>query len=319
MIDATTSMIFAGALLGFLRFNFPPAKVFLGDAGSMLIGFVLAAITIRSSFKQATAYAFFAPIALLAIPLIDTTAAILRRRLTGRSIYTTDRGHLHHAMAKKGLSPQASLIWVALLTMTTATGAIMSLITRHSEFAVISIGIVLTVLVSGRIFGAAEFELISKRLLGNVRSSLGAGNKPDSKGVQLQGNRDWGGIWEQVCDFAKENGLNEIVLDVNAPWIHESFHAKRKLNKSKRAIGTEWQSELPLISHGRIFGRIVFWTPINSEQCHHDFMQQAVKFSAKIETAVAELCQEETIEKPIVPHDSNEQEGDQPVEAIENK
>ena len=317
IIDATTSMIFAGALLGFLRFNFPPAKVFLGDAGSMLIGFVLAAITIRSSFKQATAYAFFAPIALLAIPLIDTTAAILRRRLTGRSIYTTDRGHLHHAMAKKGLSPQASLIWVALLTMTTATGAIMSLITQHSEFAVISIGIVLTVLVSGRIFGAAEFELISKRLLGNVRSSLGANSKPNSKGVQLQGNRDWGGIWKQVCDFAEENGLNEIVLDVNAPWIHESFHAKRNLNKGKRAIGTEWQSELPLISHGRIFGRIVFWAPVESGQTHHDFMQQAVTFSAKIETAVAELCQEETPTKPRVPHDSNEQERDQAVELLE--
>ena len=159
--------------------------------------------------------------------------------------------------------------------------------------------------------------MISKRLLGNVRSSLGAGSKPNSKGVQLQGNRDWGGIWKQVCDFAEENGLNEIVLDVNAPWIHESFHAKRNLNKGKRAIGTEWQSELPLISHGRIFGRIVFWAPVESGQTHHDFMQQAVTFSAKIETAVAELCQEETPTKPRVPHDSNEQERDQAVELLE--
>lgn len=306
VIDATLCMTITGALLGFLRFNFPPAKVFLGDAGSMLIGFVLAAVTIRCSFKQATAYAFFAPVALLAIPLIDTTAAILRRRLTGRSIYTTDRGHLHHTMAKKGLSPQASLIWVGLLTMTTATGAIMSLITQHSEFAIISIGIVVVVLLTGRIFGAAEFELISKRLLGNFRSSLGATSKPNSKGVQLQGNRDWDGIWKQICEFAAEQGLNEVVLDVNAPWIHESFHAKRKFNKNKRVLGTEWQSEMPLIATGRVLGRIVFWAPVQGNRNHHDLMQGVIEFSSNLETAVAELCEEETLEKSEIRKDQNE-------------
>ena len=315
VVDATLCMILTGALLGFLRFNFPPAKVFLGDAGSMLIGFILAAITIRCSFKQATAYAFFAPVALLAIPLIDTSAAILRRRLTGRSIYTTDRGHLHHAMAKKGLSPQASLIWVGLLTMTTATGAIMSLITHHSEFAIISIGIVMAVLVSGRIFGRAEFKLIAKRLLGNVRSSLGDTGMLNSKGVQLQGNRDWDGIWNQICEFGSENGLNEIVLDVNAPWIHESFHANRKFKKNKRALGTEWRSEMPLISAGRVFGRFVFWAPVLGKKNHHELMQNVLEFSYSLESAVAELCKEETSENPVVRNDENET-AEPPVESL---
>ena len=296
-LDATICLIFAGGLLGFLRFNFPPAKVFLGDAGSMLIGFVLAAITIRSSFKQATAYAFFAPIALLAIPLIDTSAAVVRRRLTGRSIYTTDRGHLHHVMAKKGLSPQTSLLWVGLLTMTTSTGAIMSLITHHSEFAIVSIGIVLAVLIFGKIFGAAEFKLISKRMLGTFSSSMGTPGKQDPKGIQLQGNRDWQMIWKQVCDFAAENKLSEVTLDVNAPWIHESFHAKKKLDKSKRDLGTEWQSEMPLISTGRIFGRIVFCAPIEGRYSHHEVMQNVLRFTADLEITIAELSSEEEQEQ----------------------
>ena len=68
LFDAVIVMALAGGLFGFLRYNFPPARVFLGDAGSMLIGFVLAAISIRCALKQATSYAFFAPLALVAIP-----------------------------------------------------------------------------------------------------------------------------------------------------------------------------------------------------------------------------------------------------------
>jgi len=94
-IDAVVMFSITGALLAFLTFNFPPAKVYLGDAGSMLIGFLLAAMAIRSTFKQNSLFAFMAPVALLAIPFIDTGAAIIRRRLTGRSVFSVDRGHLH--------------------------------------------------------------------------------------------------------------------------------------------------------------------------------------------------------------------------------
>ena len=96
ILDAVVAASIAGGLLGFLKYNFPPAKAYLGDAGSMLIGFLLSALAIRCTFKQSSAYAFFAPIALLAIPFADTLAAIIRRRLTGRSIFAVDRGHLHH-------------------------------------------------------------------------------------------------------------------------------------------------------------------------------------------------------------------------------
>ncbi len=119
-LTALISASMAGALFGFLRFNFPPAKVYLGDAGSMLIGFVLSALAIRCTFKQNSAIAFFAPVALLAIPFLDSAAAVIRRRLMGRSIFEVDRGHLHHSLMKRGYSPRVSLLWVALLCTTTA-------------------------------------------------------------------------------------------------------------------------------------------------------------------------------------------------------
>jgi len=120
-------------------------------AGSMLIGFLLSALAIRCMFKQTSAYAFFAPIALLAIPFIDTAAAIIRRRLMGRSIFAVDRGHLHHTLMKQGYSPRISLLWVALLCSTTAAGGVMSLIYQQSEYALVSIALVLIVMIGWRI------------------------------------------------------------------------------------------------------------------------------------------------------------------------
>ncbi len=162
-VDGILCIAMAGALVGFLYFNFPPAKAYLGDAGSMLIGLFLAAITIRCAFKQVMAYSFFAPVALLAIPLIDTSAAIIRRRLTGRSIYTEDRGHLHHVLAKKGLSPAGSMLWVAALCTMTATGGTLAFIMKQAEFAIASIVMVIIVMVAGQIFGVAEFKLLTRR------------------------------------------------------------------------------------------------------------------------------------------------------------
>lgn len=294
-VDAVICAAFAGALIGFLRYNFPPAKVFLGDAGSMLIGFVLAAITIRSQFKQATAYAFFAPIALLGIPLIDTGAAILRRRLTGRSIYTTDRGHLHHTMAKKGLGPRTSLLWVGFLTATTATGGLLSVITKQSEFAILSVGIVVLVLMFGRIFGIAEFELVSRRALGILGSFVkpSEARRMRQSTVQLQGHRDWKSVWEQLCEFADENDLHEITLDVNAPWIHESFHATRRLSKGKHDAHEEWQSEVPLIADGRIFGKISFSAPVIGRFTHQDVVANVIKISSDVEFLVCAIADDD--------------------------
>ena len=256
VFDGLVLLALAGALAGFLKFNFPPAKAFLGDAGSMLLGFIIAALAIRCTFKQATAYAFFAPIALLAIPFFDTGAAIIRRKLTGRSIYSVDRGHLHHSLAKQGYGPRISLLWVAFLCATTGVGAVISFMYRHAEYALVSIVIVAMVMVLGRLFGVAEVELISNK----AKSILGKGRREQqdfsASAVQLQGNRDWSEVWLELQEFSDENDLNEITFDINLPWIHESFHAKKRRNNVDRSENSEWHAEVPLIVDGKIFGRV---------------------------------------------------------------
>jgi UDP-GlcNAc:undecaprenyl-phosphate/decaprenyl-phosphate GlcNAc-1-phosphate transferase len=272
--DAAVCAAVAGTLIGFLFFNFPPASVFLGDSGSMLIGFVLAALAIRCSFKQATAYAFFAPVALLAIPFLDTFAAILRRRLTGRSIYQTDRGHLHHALMRRGLSPRALLIWVALLSATTATGGVVSMWTQQSEYAIISIAIVVVFLVAGRIFGFGEFQLVSSRIQSLTRSILLPKRKNLKQtvgtSVQIQGNRDWNTIWRALQEVANSLDLEQLTLDLNLPWLHESFHANLRRRKDKKLTREQtWEAGFPLQVESKVIGRIdvvgsVEHSPVNS-------------------------------------------------------
>jgi len=100
----TAALLLAGTT-AFLRFNFPPAKIFLGDTGSQFIGFYLAAISIAGSaqYKGITAMTLLIPIIVMFIPLIDTTLAILRRIKYKKSIFDRDQQHLHHKMLKMGL------------------------------------------------------------------------------------------------------------------------------------------------------------------------------------------------------------------------
>lgn len=100
----------AGSALGFLPYNFNPAKIFMGETGSAFLGFTLAFISIQGTFKFYAAIAIAIPILVLGIPLFDTIFAILRRTFSGRSFAEADRGHLHHRLVDMGLSQKQSVI-----------------------------------------------------------------------------------------------------------------------------------------------------------------------------------------------------------------
>jgi UDP-GlcNAc:undecaprenyl-phosphate GlcNAc-1-phosphate transferase len=93
-----------GAILGFLFFNFNPATIFMGDTGSMFLGFVLAASAIQTNQKSTTAVAVLTPLLALGLPLLDTALAITRRAVRGRPLFSADKEHIHHRLMSRGLS-----------------------------------------------------------------------------------------------------------------------------------------------------------------------------------------------------------------------
>ena len=104
------SAILAGACLGFLPFNFNPAKIFMGDTGALFLGFMLAAISIEGIMKSVATIAVVVPIIILGIPIFDTTFAIFRRLLNGQSIMAADKGHLHHRLLNMGFSQRKTVL-----------------------------------------------------------------------------------------------------------------------------------------------------------------------------------------------------------------
>ncbi|MEO1615562.1 MAG: MraY family glycosyltransferase [Planctomycetota bacterium] len=226
-METAFAFCLAGSLVGFLVYNRPPASIFLGDAGSMVIGLLVGVLSVWSSVKESTIFAS-APIAVLAIPLFDSTAAIVRRWLTGRSIYATDRAHLHHLLEKK-YGQRGMLVLVAALCAVTTSLAVIAQALDQAWLAFVGVGLAAAFLVVTRSFGHAECQLLMMKAQHMTRSffitpqqSLSAKNH---RQLTMQGNGDWGMIWEPLVDFAQERHFSKVMIDLNLSWLHEGYHA----------------------------------------------------------------------------------------------
>jgi UDP-GlcNAc:undecaprenyl-phosphate GlcNAc-1-phosphate transferase len=121
---AILSAIVFGAALGFLRHNFYPARIFMGDSGALLLGFVLAAISVEGLLKTAAAVALAFPLLVLAIPIIDTSFVVAKRIKHGKPIYSADRFHLHHRFLDRGYSQRQAVLTMYLWCSTLAGAAL---------------------------------------------------------------------------------------------------------------------------------------------------------------------------------------------------
>lgn len=109
-LGSLMSLALAGAILGFLRFNFNPATIFLGDSGSLFIGFLLSALALAGAQKAPTFVAVAIPVVSFGLPILETTLSILRRLISGRPIFTADREHIHHKLLQLGMSHRQVVI-----------------------------------------------------------------------------------------------------------------------------------------------------------------------------------------------------------------
>jgi UDP-GlcNAc:undecaprenyl-phosphate GlcNAc-1-phosphate transferase len=119
------TLAIAGAAMGFLPYNFNPAKIFMGDTGSLFLGYMLAAISIDGAIKGATALATVVPVLALGLPIFDTTFAIIRRARNGRPIMEPDKGHLHHRLLSKGIGQKRTVLILYAISGTFGISAIL--------------------------------------------------------------------------------------------------------------------------------------------------------------------------------------------------
>ena len=233
------TMPLAGCLLGFLRYNFTKATVFLGDSGSLLIGFLLGCYGALWSDKSVTLVALTVPLLAVSIPLLDVLLSILRRYLRNRPIFQADRGHIHHKLLERGLSPRS-----AVLTIYGLCGlvAVLSLLVSalHNQFA----GLIVILFCGAAWIGIrqleyTEFVSAGRMFLGGkFRRIIDIETRLNDFQSALTQASDVHDCWTKIRAGGREFGFQEIRMSMDGRVFEDL--ASTSSNKPR------WQLRIPL-------------------------------------------------------------------------
>ena len=234
--DAMVGLAIAGALAAFLKDNLPPAKIYLGDAGSMTLGLLIAALAIRACSDGAgTAVSLPALISLLALPLLDVLTALGRRWLTGHSLFKPDRGHIHHRLQSRLGNTLVALSITVGLAMIGACGAMLAKTSGFGDrVACIAVATSVAILVGTDTFGGSELRLLLFRLkpsLTNFLTSRSAQRGVVRYECHLLGRRDWAGVWDALVQDAETAGFHQVELAIDMPAAGETYHGLWNIRK----------------------------------------------------------------------------------------
>ena len=158
---AVLAAIIAGSAAGFLVFNFHPAKVFMGDAGSNLLGLLLACVAVEGAVKTQVVLALVFPLLVLAVPFLDTTFVVLKRLKYGRPVYVADQSHFHHRMNRIGFSQRKTVLYLYAWTLLVAGFAVALRFVPYSDGAGhLNLGWSLVLVAVGLVVLAASVYLV---------------------------------------------------------------------------------------------------------------------------------------------------------------
>ena len=144
-LDFVLAFVMLGSTLGFLVYNFHPASIFAGDSGSMFMGFMIAVIALLG-FKNVTMTSLIIPLLIIAIPILDTLFAIIRRALKGESITTGDKFHIHHQLLNRNLSQSATVLIIYVIDLLFAFASIVYVL-KDARLGYIIYGILLFIVI----------------------------------------------------------------------------------------------------------------------------------------------------------------------------
>lgn len=209
-----------GSLLAFLRFNFSPASIFLGDSGSLSIGFLLGCLGIMWSQSAATFPGIAAPAVALSIPLLDTALSIGRRFVAGKPIFRPDHGHIHHCLMQRGFSSRAVCFSLYSATAVACSFAVVLGISSEPVGGIIFLVFCATLLVTVQCLRYQEFGLFAsllRSIRGNVQSQLSLHAYEE----RLRNAASPEECWSVLRKAGREFGFAEITLQLGGRHFEE--------------------------------------------------------------------------------------------------
>jgi hypothetical protein len=222
---ALITLALAGSILGFLRFNFNPATIFLGDCGSLFIGFVLSSLALYDAQKAPTIIAVAIPIVSFGLPILETSLSVIRRWISGKPLFGADREHIHHKLLQRGMSHRQVVI---LLYGVSAIFALLSLFllwptgsTLGLVLAVLGIGIWIGVQHLGYLeFG--ELRRVAQRTM--EQRQVFVNNLAIRRAAEeLKGAQDFQGLCRILSTAFEANDFDAFELRAELPSYLEGF------------------------------------------------------------------------------------------------
>jgi len=244
----------AGALFAFLRYNFNPATIFLGDCGSLTIGFLLGCYGVEWSQHTTTILGMTAPLLTLFIPLFDTTLAIARRFVRGRPIFAADRCHIHHRLLERGLSVRrVALLLYGAAAVAAVCALLIDAFENHIGVIVLAL-FCLAVWLGLRHLGYAEFSGLRRVLLSNrIRRMIDTEILLGQFDERLKAAGTIEDCWPVLRDIGDQFHVCRVEARLNG---------QARSSQSAATAGPEWNLSVPLA--GSDYVR--FWVPVGTEQ-----------------------------------------------------
>ena len=220
----------AGAALGFLRYNFNPASIFMGDCGSYFVGFMLAALSIIGSIKTQASVTILIPIIALGLPLMEATWSGIRRFLMGQALFRADNDHLHHRLLKLGYTHRKAVLVLYGFTITLGAISLFMVQAGDRVAGVVLVGLGLTMVVVIRRLGYIDY-LTTEKLFGWARD-FSAVIGVESGGrtflglqVTLLKSTSLEELWENLGTAARHLKMDEVRLDLDGNFGDVHYRA----------------------------------------------------------------------------------------------
>jgi len=237
---ALAALPIAAALLGFLRYNFAPASIFLGDCGSLTLGFLLGCFGALWTEKSTTILGLTAPLMVLAVPLLDIGLAVVRRFLRGEPVFVADSGHIHHKLLSQGFSPRHLLFVLYSICAVGSAASLLLTVNHNQNRGFVIVLVILAAWLGLQHLGYTEFSVAKKMFFGGtIRSVLSAQLALEAFEQEVGRELTLGQSCEVLCRTCPKFGFSGIVFEIDAVQRRWGNH-------------TGWQARIDFPGHGFI-------------------------------------------------------------------
>ena len=236
----------AGALCGFLRYNFTPASIFLGDCGSLPLGFLLGAYSVIWCDKSVTLLGMTAPLIALSVPLLDTSLSIARRFLRGQPIFAADRRHIHHRLLDRGLSPRrVALVLYGVCGLAALFSLVLSAAEGHYAGPILAL-FCAAAWIGIHQLGYAEFDIVGRLASPRTfRRAVDCQMRLRTLEEALAGASTVDECWLAVRQASRDLGFQHLVMRLDHS-LYEDSAEDREGSPDRHALENLWTLDIPL-------------------------------------------------------------------------